>query len=56
MKKGYYIDDDGTRSDMVFIKADGAPKKVMDKYKAFIKLYGETIRDKMSDEDKKGGV
>lgn len=36
---------------MVFLKADGAPKRVIDKYKAFSKLYGEAIKEKMPEED-----
>ena len=38
---------------MVFLKADGAPKKTIDKYKAFSKLYGEAIKEKMPEEDRK---
>ncbi len=51
LDKGYYVDEEGGRSDMVFLKADGAPKRVIDKYKAFSKLYGEAIKEKMPEED-----
>lgn len=33
--------EEGVRSDMVYLKADGAPKQVISKFKAFGKIYGE---------------
>jgi len=36
---------------MVYLKAEGAPKKIIDKYKAFAKLYGESIKEKIPEED-----
>lgn len=36
---------------MIYLKADGAPKKTIDQYKAFYKLYSESIKDKLPEED-----
>ncbi len=51
IEKGYYVDEDGVKSNMVYLKAEGAPKKIIDKYKAFSKLYGESIKEKIPEED-----
>ena len=49
------MNDDGTWSDMVFIKADGAPKKTLDSYKAFVQLYGDSVWEKLPDDERKIG-
>ena len=38
---------------MKFIKENGAPKRVLDSYKAFKQLYQEKIKDSLEEEDKK---
>lgn len=38
---------------MVYLKADGAPKQVINKFKAFGKIYGEQIKEKLPEEERK---
>ena len=57
-EKGYYITESGEKSNMIKLKrgVDGAPKDVIDQYKAFSKLYLDTIKSKLSEEELKTGA
>ena len=55
-KKGYYITEEGERSDMLPLKLskyEGAPKNVIDNFSAFKILYKDLVKESLTEEERK---